>query len=937
MRKIISLAALLLLATVSYAQFLLNPQERVKTDSALVIGRLDNGLTYYIRKNANPEKRAEFYIATNVGAIQETPAQRGLAHFLEHMCFNGNRDFEGNSMMSYLEKNGLVFGRNINAMTGVESTVYTLNAIPTTRKALVDTALVILQNDAAFVTNDPAEIEKERGVIIEEWRSGNTAQRRQQEQLFKVLFKGTKYADCNVIGDEASLLSFDPQELVNFYKTWYYPANQAIIVAGDVDVEYVEAKIKEIFSVIPKKEVEPVKEEIEVPGNENPDYMIFTDPELTQRSLMIIIKQPKLLRELNNTGFAVLNNMKNSYISMMMQERLTDASKVPGAAFASPESAVISLNNSVDGLFVAAMVNDKATDALEGIVRVLRQIKMYGFTQGEFDRAKAKLLRSYQSSADAAATRVNRAFAMACVQNFIDNSPVADPVYLNEVVKEYGLILNLDAINKAVSLMIRPSDNVIVYAGPQKEGENIPTEEDLVNSYDVSHKCSIEPLADETVDESLIDETSLAAGAIVKSEKGYLGTEVLTLSNGIKVYLYPNDLRKDNVSFVLRQDGGKSILPSELLPGFENNVRSFISQNGGVSKFSQSKLDKILAGKAVRVSAGIDDISSTINANCSSKDIETMLQLVYLNFTEPRCDPEEFSNSYAQLAAIAGNIESSPAFQFQKTLNGVLNNDSPRAVIFGADMLKSVSAENIAKGNAILFGNADGAKVFIGGDFNAEEIKPLVARYIASLPVVKDGSRRIVDHNLKPKPGAFERIESMKMQNPNVYAAVVYTGKCGYDKEELLRMRAMSYILEMRYISSLREEEGGTYSPSVGGNITPLPEPTYFFGVTFETQLEKSEKLIGKVYAGIESLAADGPTAEELAKTVEMLKKQIPENEKDSSYWMGLIRNYYTYGIDTKATAEDIDKYVTLNSVRELAAKIVKDNNRATVVLNPEK
>lgn len=937
MRKIILSAALLLFATASYAQFLLNPQETVKMDSALVVGKLDNGLTYYIRKNANPENRAEFYIATNVGAIQETPAQRGLAHFLEHMCFNGNKDFEGNSMMSYLEKNGLIFGRNINAMTGVESTVYTLNAIPTMRKALVDTALVILQNDAAFVTNDPAEIEKERGVIIEEWRSGNTAQRRQQEQLFKVLFKGTKYADCNVIGDEESLLSFDPKELVNFYKTWYYPANQAVIVAGDVDVEYVEAKIKEIFSVIPKKEEEPAKEVITVPGNETPDYMIFTDPELTQRSLMIIIKQQKMPKEFNNTGIAVINNMIKRYISTMMQERLSDASKVSGASFASPESAVISLNNSMEGLYVAAMVNDKATDALEGIVHVLRQIKMYGFTQGEFDRAKAKLLRAYQSSADAAATRLNGAFAMACVQNFLDNQPVADPVYLNEVVKQYASIITLDALNKAISQMIRPADNVIVYAGPQKEGENIPTEAELIESYDVSHKCEIEPLADEVVEEPFIEESSLAAGSIVKSEKGYLGTEVLTLSNGVTVYLYPNDLKKDNVSFMLRQDGGKSILPQELMPAFESNVRSFISQNGGVSKFSQSKLDKMLAGKAVRVSANVDDISSAINASCSSKDIETMLQLVYLNFTEPRCDPEEFSNSYAQMTAIAGNIESSPAFQFQKMLSSVLNNDSPRFVIFGADMLKEVSAENVAKGNAILFGNAEGAKVFIGGDFNPEEIKPLVARYIASLPVVNDGSRRIIDHNLMPKPGAFERIESMKMQNPNVYAAIFYTGKCGYDKETILRMKAMSYILNMRYISSLREEEGGTYSPSVGGNITPLPEPTYLFGVSFETQLEKSEKLIGKVYAGIESLAADGPSDEELAKTVGMLKKQIPESEKESSYWMGLIRSYYIYGIDSKVTAEEIDRYVTSDSVRELAAKIVRDNNRATVVLNPEK
>lgn len=938
MKKFISLLLLVFFCSAaSYAQFLLNPQEAVKNDSTLVIGKLDNGLTYYIRKNANPEHRAEFYIATDVGAIQETPAQRGLAHFLEHMCFNGNRDFPGNTMMSYLEKNGLIFGANINAMTGVESTIYTLNAIPTDRKAMVDTALVILLNDAAFVTNDPAEVEKERGVIIEEWRSGNSAQRRQQEQMFKVIFKGTKYADCNIIGDEECLKSFDPQELVNFYKTWYYPANQAIIVAGDVDVKYVEGKIKELFGALPKKEIEPAKEKIVVPGNEAPDYMIFTDPELVAKNLMILIKQEKMPKEYNSLGLGVLNGMMKDLIASMLNERLDDASKAPGAKFSSASGSVTSLNNSLEAFFVGCMVNDKASEALEGIMAVLRQIQTYGFTQGEFDRAKASLLRRYQAIADAAATRTNRTYAMACVNNFIDNEPVADPVYMNEVVKQYASLVNVDALNQAIKQIIRPTDNIIIYSGPQKEGEVAPTEAELSAAYKSAFEKEIKPLEDEGAMEPLIAEGQVKAGSIVKSEKGYLGTEVLTLSNGVKVYLYPNDLRKDAVTFSLYQEGGKSILPQELLPSFEDNVMAFIGQNAGVSKFSQSKLNKMLAGKQVSVSAYLGDITSRLSGRSSSKDVETMLQLAYLKFTQPRCEPDEFKNSYDQLVAIAANIESSPEFKYQVMLSDVMNNSSKRALTINSEMLKEVSPEKVRQGNEILFGNAEGAKVFIGGDFKTDEIKPLIEKYIASLPVKKDGKHKIVDHNLYPAKGVTDNVKTMKMQNPNVYAAILYTGDSEYNKENNLRLSAMSYVLEMRYIASLREEDGGTYSPSVGGTIYPQPKPLYIFQVMFQTQLEKAQGLIDKVYAGLNDLASNGPTSEEMTKTVEMLKKQIPENKKNPGYWMNLITDYYRQGVDMQSTTEDIDKFVTAESIQNMAKQLVNDNNRALVELVPEK
>ena len=481
MKKIFFLLSCLLVSAMSFGQ-----QQQMPTmplDKEVRMGTLDNGLTYFIRHNANPEKRAEFYIATNVGAINETPAQRGLAHFLEHMCFNGNKDFPGNTMMSYLEKNGLIFGANINAMTGVEQTVYTLSTIPTDNKNLVDTALIILQNDAAFVTNDFDEIEKERGVIIEEWRSGNTAQRRQQEALYKVLFDGTKYATCNVIGDEECLLSFAPQELVNFYKTWYYPGNQAIIVVGDVDVDYIEGRIKEIFSVIPKKENPPVKEVIKVPSNQEPVSLVFTDPEITSTSIIYLNKEDAFPKQMKNTQAYFMFDLLKDVITNVVNERLTDESKKADCPFMAAQFANMNMVETMDAsLFFLNPKEGKIQESINSVIKILRQAGQFGFTQDEFDRAKSNILRSYQAQEDRAATRTNNQLAMQIVQYFLKNDPYCDPKFENQLTQMVFSQLNVDAINGAMSKgLISPESCVMLLVAPKKDEATLPTEAQLVD------------------------------------------------------------------------------------------------------------------------------------------------------------------------------------------------------------------------------------------------------------------------------------------------------------------------------------------------------------------------------------------------------------------------------------------------------------------------
>lgn len=943
MKKLIIFIAALLVSALSYGQLLLNPQEEAKLDPNVRVGKLDNGLTYYIRHNSMPENRADFYIATNVGAINETPAQRGLAHFLEHMCFNGNRDFPGNSMLPYLEKNGMTFGGNVNAMTGVEQTIYTFYDVPTQRKELIDTMLVILLNDAAYVTNDFEEIEKERGVIIEEWRGGNTAQRRGIEKLYGVLYRGTKYATCNVIGDEQGLLSFDPQELVNFYKTWYFPGNQAIVVVGDIDVDYIEGKIKELFGVLPKKENPPVKDVIAIPGNPEPEVCIFTDPELYNTSPLLIVKGDAMPEEYHSYGIGIISDLTNSLLTTMVNERLEDASKEPNSTFSSAYLGIQDMTKTMQAtiLQVVPKDNNKGMEALNGAIAVVRQANQYGFTEAEFDRAKTSILRRYEAAIDNAPTRRNGSFAMDYVNHFLENEPYMEPKYAKDVIEQYLGLLNVNAINAQLASpqaqFITAENSVIYFTAPEKEGITVPTEQEIIDSYKAALSAEVKPLDNNEVVEDLLDPATVKGGKINKTEKGFLGSTVYTLSNGVKVITYPTEVSKDRVAIRFAQKGGESILPEDLLPVFEGNVQGTYSGELGLGKFSENTLNKILTGKRAYVSFNLNDYASLLNAGGSTKDIETIFQLLYLQYTQPRCEDSEFENALNPLKLVVDNLDSNPQIKFQKMLSKSLTNNSPRRLFIDKELLEKVSAADVRKAYDIFLGDAVGAEVYIVGDFTEETVKPLIEKYIASLPVKSKKEREFVNHNIQPIQGVKDIVESTKMTNPTTYTAVVYTTDIPYNTENSLLVGAYGYIMRMRYIEKLREEDGGTYTPSASANISDRINNKMQFVVAYQTQLEKSEGLLKKTYEQVDAIAAEGPTDEEITKAIEMYKKQISENEKEISYYDGLLYNYYFWGYgDTRRTPEMIDKVITKENIKKIANMFKDCGNRLNITLNPE-
>ena len=678
MKRIFVFFAALFAAIVVYGQDM-SQLPQLPNDPAVRTGKLDNGLTYYIRHNDKPADRAEFYLATNVGAIQETPDQDGLAHFLEHMCFNGTKNFPDKGILEYLQGIGAEFGRNINASTGVEQTVYMLNNIPLVRETVVDTCLLILHDYSHFVTCDPAEIDKERGVILEERRTRRNAQWRMYEQAKQAYYKGSKYADCSLIGSEENLKTFKPESLTNFYHTWYRPDLQAVIVVGDVDVDKVEAKIKETFADIPAAENPKAKEMHVIPDNEEPIVAIITDPEATSTSVEVLWKSQPAPEALNSTQVGMMTDLIKAYVSLIMAERFNDITSSPDAPFTAASLAIGKLCETCEvTMGTARCKNNDAVPAFRALMTEIEKMKRFGFTDDEVSRAKDNILSSYEKRAQGADTRKNAEFIQEYINNFFDNHAYMEPAVEFEMAKAICGQLNAAILNQIASSIITDNNMVVVYNGPEKEGVSHPTEEELLGVIAEVKASDIKPNEAQDFNKPLLDAASLKGSPVKKTEEGIYGSTVWTLKNGLKVVVLPTEYKMDQIIFSLRKDGGLSLISDEDLPSFEDNIWTLFTMNSGVSGFAGTDLSKMLAGKHVNVTPYIGSLGHGISGSTAPKDLETAFQLMYLYFMDPRFDENEFQTGIQQLKAVLPNIVNQPDFRFQTEFTKTIFGNSPR-------------------------------------------------------------------------------------------------------------------------------------------------------------------------------------------------------------------------------------------------------------------
>lgn len=930
MKKFLLLVVLLISATFSFAQ----EAALLPNDPAVRVGKLDNGMTYYIRHNELPKGQADFYLATDAGALQEAPDQDGLAHFLEHMCFNGTKNFPGKNLLNWLESIGASFGGNVNAGTGIEQTVYMLTNIPLVRPTVVDSCVLIMHDYSHFVTCDPVEIDKERPVILEEKRTRNSASWRLREAVYPALYGDTKFGHTSIIGTEENLKTFKPESLTNFYHKWYIPNNQALIIVGDIDVDATEAIIKSTFADIPAIENPAVWEHEIIPHNDEPIVSIFTDPELTDNNIEVYFKSEALPKEMKSTpqGYAV--ELVKSIISHIINERLTDITAKAETPFLNSGFGFSSMSRTLDATIISLMPKEgKTLESLEAGLTELRKAALYGFTDAEIERAKTEIISRLEKRAKAADTRVNGELTYPLVYNFLQGEPYMDPATELQINQVLMAQLPTAIFNQVAAGMVTKDNIVVTYYGPEREGIVHPTEAQIRETIAVAENKEIENTSGEEIPSEFLNKAALKGSKASKAKTSIYGAQEYTLKNGVKVVLLPKDVEKNQVSFSIRKKGGLSLLNKEDVYSFETNLISLFTNFSGVSSFSKSTLNKMLAGKQLSVYPNIGFFYNSINGSTTTNDIETALQLAYLLFTDPRFDENEYNQAKNQLETLLPNMESTPDFILQTKLYDNLFK-TPYQVSLTSENLAKANLETLKNGYKTLFNDAAGATFYMVGDFDIDTVLPLIEKYIGSIKKGKKAQNwgEIGDiYATESKLIDFNTV----MQAPKVTFGQFYLLPAAYTIQDDVNANAMNYIYYMYCTNSLREQEGGTYGAQSAVAVNNAPINFRVLQVFCDTNVEQADRLRELAKEGIKNLAENGPSTEDFDKAKNNLLKTIPESKLNISYWMSAIQDYYTYGYDYVTDYEAAVNALTPEMIKS-AANDYLNAALVEVVMRPE-
>lgn len=934
MKRFLLSVAAFFVAAAAFAQDF----QQLPNDPAVRVGKLDNGMTYYIRHNDKPAQRAEFYLATNVGAIQETPDQDGLAHFLEHMCFNGTKNFPGKTLLEYLQSIGASFGGNINAATGVEETTYMLNNIPVTREGIIDTCLLVMHDYSHFVTCDPVEIDKERGVIIEERRARRNAAWRLHEQSLPYYYGDSKYAGCTLIGSQENLETFKPESLTNFYHTWYRPDLQALIVVGDIDVDSIEAKIKSTFADIPAAVDPKPKDVIKIPENEKPLIGVLTDPECSGSSIEVLWRSEADDEAYNSTDVGFLTSITKTMIAMIMAERFDAITSKPGAPFLGADLGAGDLCETCQATMGDVSFKDGEWEpAFRSFLTEVERMRRYGFSSAELQRAKDNILSAFEKAVEAADSRKNADFVRPLINNFFDNDAYMTPQVQYEVAKALlGQVPDM-IFALAANALVDGKSISIVYKAPAKEGLVHPTPEQLQTVYDEVSASEIDAPVEEEVASEFVNPASLKGSKVKKTSTGLYGSTVWTLKNGVKVVVLPTEYKKDQILFTWYKNGGETLISDEDLVSFEENVYGLFQRNSGISKFSSNEASKMLAGKHLSVSSYISNIRHGISGSTSPKDLETALQIAYLTYCDPRFDESEYEVGIEQIKAVLPNVMNQPSFKLQQEINkAVYGPDCKRNVELNEETLEKANLATIERVYRSLFKDAAGLTAVFVGNIDLDSFKPLCEKYLGSIP---KGKKATAWKDNSPKVVKGEVIDhfSTDMQTPKNTVIQFYSADMPYSVKTSVMLKAANYILDMIYVDTLREDEGGTYGASSDMSITAAPQQQARIQVAFETNPTQCEKLISLAKEGLRKLAYEGPTEEQMTRTLENFRKGIPEKRINNSYWLGnLLTNEYR-GIDYDAEYEAAVNEISAEGIKEVLQKVLESGNFIEIVMSPDK
>lgn len=931
--RLMIVVALLQLTTMAFGQIDLSKQPPV--DPAVRIGKLDNGMTYYIRHNEEPKERASFYIIQNVGALLENDDQNGLAHFLEHMAFNGTQHFPEKGIINTLEKHGVQFGRNINAYTSFGETVYNLSDIPVKHEGLVDTCLLVLNDWADFLLLTDKEIDAERGVITEEWRTGMNAGRRMFNQYVKVLLQGSKYTKRDIIGSMDVIKNFKYETLRSFYHDWYRTDLQAIAIVGDVDVDAVEKKVKDLFSKIEAVQNPPKREFYEVPEHKEPLYVLTTDKEADSYEVSLYIKHKATPPSEKNMNYLRERTIQGLF-SMMTRDRITELLQkgVPPFVMGS-----ISYGGFVDGYEVlnieATAKPNEGEIAFKTIFTEAQRINKHGFTSGELERAKTNFLTSLESRYKQRDKINNDTYARDYKSNFIENEPITSIDFDWEFAQKIVPTITVEEVSARAKQWMTPENRVVVVLGPDKpEAKHLSKEQAFAIMKEVENSA-IEPYADKAVSSNLISKE--LKGSKVKSTKNLPEFEAVewTLGNETKVIFRKADYEKDQVSLVALSYGGSSKINNDKVAS-AMMLNQFIG-SFGVGEYSATELKKALTGKKASLSVGLSDLNETFSGTSTPKDFETMMQLLYLQFENPRFDKEAYEAMLGRYKAFVANMANNPQKIMSDSLQLIMTCKNPRTKLMTPELFNEISLEQMETIYRDRFVDAGDFTYIIVGNIEEATAKEMAEKYIGSLtnlPRKETWTDRKVEG---PKGKTVKEIE-IPLEVKKTTVTVNFNAKMDYTPELNVLMSVFRDILNLRYTEEIREKEGGTYSVRVSTSTTKFPKAEKSLTLMFDTDPEKAQNLKSIIYREIEKIAQNGPTAEDLDKAIKNLQKNREQSKLHNSYWLQALTGFYTNNINIAAPEnyETILEKMTIPQVQQFVKNFTAKADVVDILFKPK-
>ena len=935
-KQFLSLFLLLLAPASLFAQ-------TVEQDASIRQGKLKNGLTYYIRHNAKEAGLADFYIAQRVGSILEEPRQRGLAHFLEHMAFNGTKHFPGKGkqlgIVPWCETIGVKFGTNLNAYTSVDQTVYHIGSAPIKREGIIDSCLLVLNDWSQYINLEPKEIDKERGVIHEEWRNRRTgmAMQRMMENVMPKIYKGSKYEDCLPIGNMDIVDNFPYQDLRDYYQKWYRPDLQAIVVVGDFDVDMMERKIQKLFGKI-KAHKNPA-ERIYYPVNDNDKMIVAIEKDKEQPIILghLYMKSETTPDSEKNCVKYQREDYINGLITYMLNGRLLEKKQVANPPFmsATVKNGAFFVSRTKDAFSLS--ISCKQDNVLGGVsvaVGEVERARQHGFTQSELERAKKLYLNAAERQLKMEKDYKNSHYVSQCVNNFLEGEPILTPSYNLQLVKLFDGEVSLDEVNSQVGEIITDKNQVFIMYGPDKDGFVVPSESEIESTVLAAQQKRYDAYQEEQVPATLM--AVLPAPGKIVSEKPYgkFGMTEIVLSNGMKVYVKSTDYQADQITMSMRGEGGTSVYGDEDIPNF-----AFLSGSvteAGVGDFTATRLRKALAGKSLKLAPSINSEGQRITGTSSVKDLETMLQLAHLYFTAPRKDSMAFEGMMNRNLSLLKNRNASSKVVYNDSLSATLYDHNVRKAPVTVEIAKKADYNRIFEIYRERFSDASNFKTVLIGKVDMAQLRPLLCQYLATLP----STHKAEKSNKANVPQIVKKNEVVKFvhkqETPLANVSVFYTANVPFSPKNDLVLDILTRVLQIAYTDSVREEKGGTYGVGVSFNLEKEDNPNALLRISYKSDPKRYEELNPVIYKQLLNIADHGPVASSMDKVKKYLKKQYGQMAITNDYWSYVIWHQLDDDADfDKDYCKMVDN-LTASDVQKMAKELLKQNHRVEVTMLSE-